>query len=77
MIIINVIYSDTDADNTRICEITVGKQSQWYLSVVYRSHVSLLLRSAVNFRKLVVPFQFYNLKSDIYAIICGVKLFKN
>ena len=53
---------------------TVGKQSPWYLSFVYTSHVSVDVRTALNFGKQTVPFLFCNSKFDTYTIICGVKL---
>ena len=43
---------------------TFGKQSQWNLSFVYTSYVSVPVRTAVKFGKRTVSFQFYNLKYD-------------
>ena len=48
-------------------------QSPWHLSLMYTSHVSLLVRTALNFGKQTALLKFYNSKSDKYAIICGVK----
>ena len=38
-------------------------------------HTSLPVRDELNLRKQTMPFQFHNLKSDTYTIICGVKLY--
>ena len=68
------MVNNADPDQTARSSLTVGKPSLWYLSFVYTSNVSLPVQSALNFRKQTGPFEFTNLTSDTYTIICGVKI---
>ena len=56
------------------CYKMVGKQSLWYLSLVYMSYVSVPVRTALKFRKQTMSFEFCNLKFGTYTIICSIKL---
>ena len=53
--------------------ITWSGNSLWHLSFVNMSHVSLSVRTALNFGKQTVPLQFYKSNFDTYTIICDVK----